>query len=73
MKELSKYLQCVLNSVWEVLQSAQRDGVSGARLAWSVRLSQMRHHHQSMTFASQSSPLQHRLLVLNAALIEINP
>lgn len=73
MKTLILYLQRVLDAVGEVLESAQRDSTAGSRFARPVGLCEVRNHHQGVTFAPQSSPLQHRLLVLHAASVEIDP
>lgn len=67
------YLQGVLDAVREVLESAQWNGIIRSGCVLPVGLCQVRHDHESMTLAPKSSSLQHRLLVLNTAFIQIHP
>lgn len=67
------YLQCVLNAVWEVLEGAQWDGSIRTRRALFIGLSQVRHHHQSVTSAPLRAPFQHRPLVFDATSVKKDP
>lgn len=67
------YLQGVLDAVREVLESAKWNGITRSGCVLPVGLRQVRHDHESMTLAPKSSSLQHRLLVLNTASIQIHP
>lgn len=66
-------LQSVLDAVREVLECAERDGILRTGFVWPIRLSQVRHHHQGMTFGSQSASFQQRFLMLDTASVQIDP
>lgn len=51
-------LQCMFNSIWEVLEGTDGDGLLRWVLAGAVRLCEEGDHHLDIAFGTQSTRLQ---------------
>lgn len=64
-------LDCVLNLVWEVLQSAERDSFLSWVLGVSIALGELGHYHLGVALGPESSGLEKSLLVPDTPRVNI--
>mmetsp|Transcript_37796 Transcript_37796/g.64788 ORF Transcript_37796/g.64788 Transcript_37796/m.64788 type:complete len:479 (+) Transcript_37796:941-2377(+) len=73
LEKVAGPLDRVLDGVREVLERAHRDGLLRRVAARAVALGETRHHHLHVALGAEGAGLEQRLLVVHAALVDVQP